>query len=353
MRHAHVLTLLAVLVCTPAASRAALTQEQAAPLLLAWIAAQQPGLTTGCLKAVSSQYKNGGFTVTVEAQACGPQAQEAAGQWRIDALTTEVFKARPDGRFAVPPQAQGRPAWVNTAVLAGREASLPPKARVIEATPVPGVQGRAYVLWMDDPKRQEHPRDEEYTCPDYSRGSSWSGPARLSLVDVGTGATRNTLKIADPLEDRDTFDLPWRIPAGPEFAYFVPEPAGKDRAGRPEILRLRDLDGDGQAREFHLSSAGNCMLMLSSVFGYDAARDEAVQYPVDLAVRRDKAAPKASETTWLNFWPLRKEPGPNGWRWEVDTRGRAGCLERFAVRPVREARRFQGELSVQQCEPGD
>lgn len=347
------LALLAALWLAPSPALAALTQEQAVPLLLGWIRATHPGLAApDCLKAAGVTPRFGGFTVEVDATACGPDAAGAGGAWRIDAFTGEVFKAGEAGRFVTPPSVKGKPPLANAAILAGKADALPPGARLVETALIPGVPGRAFLLWMAAPTRSEHPKDQEYTCPDYSRGSCWSGPTRLSVVDVDQGVVRHTLPVVDPLERTDAFDLPYAIPAGPEFAYSVPQPAGKDRAGRPELLRLRDLTGDGQAREFHLATAGNCMLMLFSVFGYNAEKDEAVQYPVSLTVRQGQAAPSSAEALWLNFWPLRKDPREPRWRWDVDSRGRGGCLERFDVRFDPQAGRFQGQMTVTECEPG-
>src|SRR5262245_52844994 len=50
---------------------------------------------------------------------------------------------------------------------------------------------RALILWMQNPTRnppritQEDP-DELYTCPDRTRGSCYSGPTRVSLLNTTT-----------------------------------------------------------------------------------------------------------------------------------------------------------------------
>src|ERR1700730_4654679 len=67
---------------------------------------------------------------------------------------------------------------------------LPPDAFVIERTTIPrGIRpGRELVLWMLTPERHDRGELSEnpYTCPEWTLGSYYSGPTRISLVDTGT-----------------------------------------------------------------------------------------------------------------------------------------------------------------------
>lgn len=333
----------------PTTGQAALSGPDAAELLLGWIAAGTPGLAgQHCLQAASGTLQNGGYTIAVAAGGCQGLAW-AKRRWRIDAFTAEVFEENEQGKFVIPAAARGSGPLGNVAFLAGRTDLLPADARIIEYAALgPDAPDRAYVLWMLAPRRNEHEKGEIYTCPDQSRGSYWSGPTRLSLLDTRKGVLRNTIPIADPLEEGDSFDLPYRIPASDNFPYFVPQASGKDQEGRPALLTLRDLTGDGKAREFFLASAGNCMLLLSAAFGYDPKKDQALQYDVALT---SAEAGKVTDSTanWLNFWPLKKGGNKGRYQWQVDLRGRAGCLERYAIAYDAAKGRFAGRLTVSDC----
>jgi hypothetical protein len=116
-------------------------------------------------------------------------------------------------------------------------------------------------------------------------------------------------------------------------------------------LHLRDLDGDGAAREFSLASAGNCMLLLYAVFGYDPATDTVAARPVALTTRTADGKTETGESAWLNFWPVGTGGQGGRFQWEVDTRGRAGCLERYAIGFNKARQQFTGTLTVTDCQP--
>lgn len=330
----------------PLAAQASLSAQDAARMLLTWLdAAHSEACGQNGLAVTSNVFRNGGYTITVDSsgsKACAPQQR----RWRIDAYTTEVFAENDNGKFVVPATVAERGPLANVAVLAGRTNLLPNDAKVIEcASLAPAVPDRAYVLWMLAPKRVAHDKGDVYTCPDRSRGSYWSGPTRLSLLDTRNGVLLNTIPINDPMEETDRFDLPYFIPATQGFPYLVPEVAGKEKEGRPALLHLRDADGDGKPLEFYLASADNCMLMLYAVFGYDPGKDAAVHYPV-LLTSAEKGKKSQETTGWLNFWPLQAGMQKGRYAWDVDFRGRAGCLERYAVAYNGARQRFEGMLTL-------
>src|SRR5215831_2262364 len=82
------------------------------------------------------------------------------------------------------------------AIAQSRISGLPPGAVVVETRSLAG-HNRVLVLWMLNPKRNpnNYGKDEPYTCPDYSRGSYYSGPTRVSLVNSVTNSIINTINI--------------------------------------------------------------------------------------------------------------------------------------------------------------
>src|SRR5882724_6735832 len=87
------------------------------------------------------------------------------------------------------------------ATAAGPPYGLPAGAVVIESKAVPQQwrANRAIILWMVKPKKNPLSYGPlEYTCPDETRGSYYSGPTRVSLVDLQTKKIINTVKINEP-----------------------------------------------------------------------------------------------------------------------------------------------------------
>ncbi len=221
---------------------------------------------------------------------------------------------------------------------------LPAGALVVETRRLElgGVRNRALVLWMLRPKKYPRKEGEIYTCPEETRGSFYQGPARVSLVDTDARRVINTLKIAEETDEaQDEFDLPYRIHTGGR--YFVPGVAD-GQEGRPEILRLRDFDGDGKAREFALFDAWACMGLGTALFGYSETEDRVIQY--DVALETDFDGKKTAEVLkWVDYL-FGKEPiEPGRWKYSIDYRGRGGSLDSYEVRYNSGAGRFEGTLT--------
>jgi hypothetical protein len=223
---------------------------------------------------------------------------------------------------------------------------LPPGAVVVETRRLeldPSKQ-RALVLWMLRP--QKYPRDsnseEIYTCPEETRGSFYRGPARVSLVDTEAGRVVNTLKVLQEYADgADEFDLPYRIKAG---GYYHVEGVPEGREGRPTIMRLRDYNGDGAAQEFALFDALACMGLETALFGYGQRQDRVIQYPLSLETEYE--GKKTTDVlNWVDYLFSKKPVAPGRWQYEIDYRGRAGTLDRYAVRYDGAAERFEGTVS--------
>ena len=222
---------------------------------------------------------------------------------------------------------------------------LPAGARVIEERALELTDGkkRSLVLWMLRPKR--YPRatpDETYTCPEETRGSFYSGPARVSLVDTDAGRVVNTLKISeDSAQGEDVFDIPYRIHAG--GYYHVPGVAD-GREGKPTILWLKDFNGDGRAEEFALFDALACMGLDTALFGYSERQDRVIQYPLSLETTHTDGGKVAEVLNWADYLFSKEPAAPGLWKFEIDYRGRGGSLDRYEVRYNVRAERFEGTL---------
>ena len=169
--------------------------------------------------------------------------------------------------------AQATPPWMLKA--------LSPKARVIETAVLnTGTERtRALVLWMRDPERVI--RQGEWDCPGSVYGDYWRGPAWLSLVDITEERVINTIEIHGYVEAGDTkipsVAIPIRV--SNDF-YYVPRVEGAANEGKPKILNLRDLTGEGVAGQFALFDYEACGLVWTTALGYSPRTDAAVQYRV-------------------------------------------------------------------------
>ena len=225
----------------------------------------------------------------------------------------------------------------NAAPVAG----LPDGAFVIEIETLKqgGYPNRAIALWMLNPaKNPSDARDDPdlpYTCPEYSRGSHYSGPTWVSLIDTAKNAVINSVKVAD------SFDIPYAIRKG--YYYQVHGNPGKDREGKAHVLSLKDYNGDGRSLEFALFDAETCMGLMTALIGYSAAQDKVVQYPVKLEVRRDKGS-TIRVSGWCDYLFSEKPQSPGFWKYTIDYRGREGLLNKYEIRynPAREM--FEGTL---------
>jgi hypothetical protein len=218
---------------------------------------------------------------------------------------------------------------------------LPPGALVVEECPLPRQAhvDRALVLWMLRPEKhpREHP-SEDYVCPEYTRGSYYSGPTRVSLVDTRGRRIINTLDIVHD-KNRDTYDIPYRI--RPTFFYAVPQ-LDPDGEGTPRILHLKDYNGDGKALEFALFDGDCCMCLETALIGYSPTRDRLLWYPIDLA--EGHVPTKRRVSRWGDHLFAVRPKRPGYWNYEIDYSGRGGSRLRYDVRYDRGKGRFEGTV---------
>lgn len=220
---------------------------------------------------------------------------------------------------------------------------LPVGALVVEERALALKDGkqRSLVLWMLRPKKYPRTEDVEfYTCPEETRGSFYRGPVRVSLVDTAARRVVNTLKVL--LDGEDEFDLPYRIHAG---GYYHVEGVTGAREGRPTIVWLRDINGDGRAEEFALYDAEACMGLGTALFGYSEKQDRVIQYPLSLAVTDSKGQKSTELLDWADYLFAKAPMSPGRWKYEIDYRGRGGSLDSYDVRYNPAAERFEGTLT--------
>ncbi len=224
------------------------------------------------------------------------------------------------------------------AASAAEDYELADGAQVIETQSV--TPKRSLILWMIRPTK--HPRDtpdEPYTCPEYTRGSYYSGAARVSLVDTQTHKVINTVEIH--LEEADEFDLPYQIRS--DYYYRV-EGAPKGTEGKPTIMWLKDYNGDGKAWEFALFDAQACMGLATTLIGYSEGQDKVIQYQTHLAVTDSSGKQSSTTELWTDYLFSKKAAGPARWKYEIDYRGRGGSLDKYEVHYDKKAERFEGKL---------
>jgi len=219
----------------------------------------------------------------------------------------------------------------------GEKYELAEGAMIIETQPV--TPNRSLILWMVRPT--QNPRDtseDHYTCPEYTRGSYYSGATRVSLVDPQTHKVINTVKIS---QETDEFDIPYNIRS--DFYYHV-EGVPEETEGKPTIIWLRDYTGDGKAWEFALFDAQACMGLATALIGYSERQDKVIQYQTHLVVGDAKRKRSITTGYWTDYLFSKKPASPGSWKYEIDYRGRGGSLDKYEVHYDKQAERFEGKL---------
>lgn len=192
---------------------------------------------------------------------------------------------------------------------------------------------------MSNPTK--HPRDtpdEPYACPEETRGSYYSGPTRVSLVDTRTRSVINTVKILqEDGEATDELDIPYKVRA----SYYHVNGVRVGHEGKPTIMWLRDYNGDGKALEFALFDAVACMGLQTTLIGYSERQDKVIQYPIHLEVEANgKRSVEVSR--WADYLFSKKPNATSIWRFEIDYRGRGGSLDKYEIRYNKRSERFEG-----------
>jgi hypothetical protein len=226
---------------------------------------------------------------------------------------------------------------------------------VIERAPIPaGVHpNRELVLWMLSPQKHDrgpYSKSNPYTCPEWTLGSFYSGPTRISLIDTSTRKRINTIRLHAEFSGEDSFDVPYRILPNP---YLVP---GRTRGheGKPALLQLRDFNGDGLPLQTAFFEAEACMGMLTTLVGYSPRQDKVIQYEVQLKITNahivrggeivDEAKPTTEISKWCDYLFTEPPLRPGYWKYEIDYSGRGGTLDSYNVHYDSVHERFIGTL---------
>lgn len=237
---------------------------------------------------------------------------------------------------------------------------IPNDAVIIERAGLPVTlhDDRELVLWMISPKKYDRGPllNNPYTCPEWTLGSYYRGPARLSLLDKKTGRVINTIKLTSSPGDADEFNLPYRILSG--FYYAVPG-VPKDTEGEPRLLALRDLNGDGIPAEAAFFEAEACEGLATTLIGYSPTQDKVIQYGVELVMtsyggkqnggkieRGERLAePQKEILVWIDYLFSEMPIQPGHWKYDVDYTGRGGSFDSYDVHYDAARERFVGTLT--------
>lgn len=209
---------------------------------------------------------------------------------------------------------------------------IPKSAVILEKANV--TPTRQIILWMPNPKKvPRDTTDEIYTCPDQTRGHYYSGIAKVSLIDVNTKKTINTIEIIT--EDENAIDLPYLIKRG----YYKVAKLDKNKEGKPILLDLKDYNNDGKAQEFALFDAVACMGLRTNLIGYSETNDKVIQYQTELETENKKV--KTYQVDYL----FGQKPNKQGvYKYEIDYRGRGGSLDKYEIRYDKKREMFYGTL---------
>lgn len=153
------------------------------------------------------------------------------------------------------------------------ETLLPSNAQILETKDISTIAGkpRTLVLWMTGAVKV-HDRDEY--CGTSVYGDYWRGNAKLSVIDSSAQHVVNTLGLGD-------VDLPFYVKG---YYYHIDRP-DQAHKGKPDILHLSDLTGEGRAAQFRIFEYEACGIAAARIYGYRPQTDRAVAYDVEVRER--------------------------------------------------------------------
>lgn len=208
---------------------------------------------------------------------------------------------------------------------------IPKTAVILEKAPV--TPTRQLILWMINPTKNARDTEEIYTCPEETRGHYYSGKANVSLVDLKTKKTINTIEI--DANGENSIDLPYLIHRG----YYTVPKVDKNKEGKPILMNLKDYNADGKLYEFALFNALACMGLDTTLIGYSQKQDKVIQYPIEL-----KTHDKTSNGFWADYLFGHKPNKKGVWVYQIDYRGRAGSLDKYEIHYDKNRELFYGKL---------
>lgn len=212
---------------------------------------------------------------------------------------------------------------------------IPKTAVILEKANV--TPSRQLVLWMPNPTKNPRDAEEIYTCPEETRGHYYSGVAKVSLIDLKTKKTINTIQIEVPNNpgEEKFIDLPYLIHRG---YYNVPK-VDKNKEGKPVIMKLQDYNNDGKLHEFAIFDAVACMGLETTLIGYSTKKDAVIQYEIEW-----KTKDKTYYGMWADYLFGQKVNKQGVWKYQIDYRGRGGSLDKYTFRYDKAKEKFFGTL---------
>ncbi len=236
--------------------------------------------------------------------------------------------------------------------------ALPANALIVERVPVPEAihKNRELILWMIAPQKHDRGHDSAahpYSCPETTLGSYYSGPTRFSVADTATGQLISTEKIQHPGRGPDTFNLPYRILPG---LYSVPGVA-KGTEGKPALLTLSDVNGDGLPLEIRFLEAESCSSLQTMLTGYSVRQDRVIRYQLEMKITDylmlgedggnktvPNGSPESTTAIWVQDFFIKPPTEPGHWQYQQDLREYNYPLLEYNIRydSVREV--FAGTL---------
>jgi hypothetical protein len=238
-----------------------------------------------------------------------------------------------DSRAVSPPTSAQ--SWINQLSC---QAGVP---LVVEQETLKGInKPRVLVLWMCNPTRQRGMPAGSYTCPDETRGSqSYTGPTRISLIDLSTGRIINTVQFVSDWPD-GRFDLP--IAIAPGYYYHVKTPLVNGE-GKPQILWLQEYNGDGEPLEFATWSSETCSDVGVSVYGYSKRQDRVIVYPFHI-VTHQNGKREVQDQLGSDDFPVDKPIRPGYWKYLLEFNN--NLAYDTEIRYNAEQERFEGTVNV-------
>lgn len=193
--------------------------------------------------------------------------------------------------------------------------------------------------------------------PDFVYGDHWIGPTHVSLFDGAQRKLINTIEVQLPHEsagEKGSYSVPFFVPK--YSPWYVPNP-DKSGKGKPLLLHLRDLTGEGISGQFTLFDYVASGIENGSVWGYSVRSDMAVHYPVE--VLQGKFSPVvqywipqvfSTEPSGAAHWKFTWEPAHGADAWvDEDVRfdaRRQLFVEKKRIRPYPGSSQFYCEVET-------
>lgn len=179
--------------------------------------------------------------------------------------------------------------------------ALPAGAQIIETKDISAIAGknRLLVLWLSDATKV---LDTSEYCGTFVYGDHWKGTGGLSVVDPQTRKAISSIGMG-------TVRLPFHV----EDTYYHVAHPDKAHKGKPEILHLSDLTGEGRALQFTVFDYEACGIASARVFGYRPATDQVVQYEIEVVEGKSHQR-EFSVNNIFSHRPIR--PGYWDFRWK-------------------------------------